>query len=866
MKPIRSFNVIPALPPAIEKLRDLAYNLRWSWDSNTIELFRRLDNDLWETSGHNPVAMLGTIEQSRLEAAASDESFIAQMQSIHGQLTAYLNNQSTWFRRTHGAPAGPLAAYFSAEFGVTDCLAIFAGGLGVLAGDMLKSCSDLDIPLVGVGLLYRQGYLRQYLNEAGWQQEVYDNNDFHNLPLMLERDSKGAPLTVEVAFPGRAVVAQIWKAQVGRIPLYLLDTNVVENSSDDQEITFRLYGGDEEMRLKQEILLGIGGCRALAVLGLEPTVYHINDGHAAFLALERIRTLMENKRFSFAEAREAAATSLILTSHTPVPAGHDRFPPELIGRYFVDFVNSLGITINDLMVMGRVDPASSSEWFCMTVLALRIAARSNAVSALHSQTARRMWQNLWPGVPDHEIPIGHVTNGIHFRSWISRELDQLYERYLGPRWRDEPTNDMLWRRTDRIPAEELWRTHELRRQRMVSFVRRRMVATLERRGSTRSEIEAAGEALDPEILTIGFARRFAAYKRAGLLIWDQDRLDSILNHPTRPVQVIFAGKAHPKDDAGKDLIRQIVALSNQERFRRRLVFLEDYDLSVARYLVQGCDIWLNTPRRPNEASGTSGMKAAANGGLNLSTLDGWWDEAWRQRDHGIEPVGWAIGQGEVYTSETEQDQLESDDLYDLLERDITAMFYDRGSDGLPRRWIARIKSSISQLCHHYNSHRMAREYADQFYLPAVARFRALSSESSGRASALAAWKERLSANWGNIQVESVNTNGLMEIEVGGQVRANALIRLGEISPDDVTVELYVGKLSPDGQISEAVAKPMQLVRADADGRCLFEVRSEGCERSGLHGITVRVLPRHPDLTTRFIPGLITWAGVDTQVT
>ena len=860
MKPIRTFTAIPKLPVQLQRLRELAHNLRWAWNHDTIALFRRLDRDLWETSGHNPVRILGTIDQAQLEAAASDEGFLAHLERVCQEFDAYVAGESTWFGQAHGASQAPLVAYFSAEFGLTECLSIFAGGLGLLAGDHLKSASDLGLPLVGVGLLYQQGYFRQYLNEAGWQQEAYDDNDFYNLPLSLVRRPDGAPLTVEVAYPGRAAVAQVWRAQVGRLALYLLDTNVPANDRPDlRDITDQLYGGDLEMRIRQEMMLGIGGCRALAALGLEPVVYHMNEGHSAFLALERVRCLTSARGLSFAEAREAASAGLIFTSHTPVPAGHDYFPPYLMDRYFADYARSLGLSRRDFLALGRRNPADEGEPFCMTVLALRMSAHSNGVSKLHGQVTRDMWHSIWPDVPKDEIPIGHVTNAVHFRSWISQEMDELYDRYLGLRWVEEPADERVWQAVDRVPAEELWRTHERRRERLVAFARRRLREQLIRRGAPRAEVEAADEVLDLEALTIGFARRFATYKRAALLLRGPERLARILNDPRRPVQIIFSGKAHPRDDAGKELIRQIVALARQETFRRRLVLLEDYDMAVARYMVQGCDVWLNTPRRPLEASGTSGMKAAANGALNLSTLDGWWAEAWEEAGQRSIPIGWAIGRGETYDNADYQDQVEAEALYDLLERDVIPTFYERGADGLPRQWIARMKASIGTLCHFFNTHRMVREYAERFYLPAAERSRQLAADDLARARALAAWRTRVGESWGQVCAEVLDAESLAELQVGDAMRVRARVQLGALTPEDVAVELYLGRVSASGEIVGAVATPLQFVGPDGKGHHLYEAARVTCSQSGLHGYTVRVLPHHPDLTTPFLPGLIAWA-------
>jgi starch phosphorylase len=877
LKPIRTFTVNPFLPAALERQRDLIYNLRWAWNHDAIELFR-WGSDQWERSGHNPVLMLGTVDQTKLQDAAADEGFLAHLNRVASDFDAYLKSESTWFRRQHGKADQPLVAYFSAEFGLTDCLSIFAGGLGILAGDHLKSASDLGLPLVGVGLLYQQGYFRQYLNEAGWQQEKYVDNDFHNLPLMLERAAGGEPLVIEVPYPGRNVSAQIWRAQVGRVALFLLDTNIAQNTFSqngqrDQDITDQLYGGDSEMRIQQEIMLGIGGYRALEALGIEPGVYHLNEGHPAFLALERIRRLMETHGLKFAEAREAASAGLIFTTHTPVPAGHDYFSPELMARYFKDYAASLGLSFDDFMALGRGASGANGDGdqFCMTVLALRLAQSSNGVSRLHAQITRRMWQTLWPGVPEGEIPIGHVTNGVHFQSWISQEMDELYDRHLGPRWREEPADNALWARVHRISNEELWRTHERRRERLVNFARCRLRTQLEQRGAPQAEIEVADEVLNPDVLTICFARRFATYKRATLLLRDPKRLARILNDPARPVQIIFAGQAHPRDEAGKELIKQIVSLAHQPEFRNRLVFLEGYGMAIARSMVQGADVWLSTPRRPLEASGTSGMKAAANGVLNLSTLDGWWDEAWngnkQEGEDGLDDVdtsnshaiGWAIGRGEVYDDPNYQDEVEAEALYDLLEGDVIPTFYDRGADKLPRRWIARMKASIGSLCHFFNTHRMVREYTERFYLPAAARQEQLAADGLARARSLAAWKERLRQQWAAVRITSVTAGELAELQVNNEIKVQAQVQLETLTPDDVAVELYLGLVNANDEIIEAQTIPMLATGAKRDGIYLFEASAVTCGRSGLHGFTVRVLPHHPDLVTPFLPGLIVWA-------
>lgn len=855
-KPTRTFSIIPALPESLKPLWRVAHNLRWAWKHDIIELWLRLDSELWDKS-HNPVLMLGAIDQAKLEAAANDVGFMAHLERVVNYLDDHMDTKDeAWFGRTYGKTRDPLVAYFSLEFGITECLTIFAGGLGILAGDHMKSASDLGMPLVGIGLLYQQGYFSQYLNQAGWQQEAYEDNHFDNWPLYLERDTSGKPLTIQVDFPGRVVAAQVWRAQVGRTALYLLDTNIEQNRLEDRDITEQLYGGDQDTRIKQELLLGIGGYKALEVLGLTPLVYHMNEGHSAFLSLQRIRCMMREHGLTFAEAREAAAAGLVFTTHTPVTAGHDRFPAQLMQHYFVDFAtNKLGLPWNDFMALGRENPYDQNEPFCMTILALRLAAYTNGVSKLHGEISREMWQGLWPGMPLEEIPITHVTNGVHILSWISRDMKVLYDRYLGPRWREEPADESVWQRAELIAPEELWRTHERRRERLVAFTRQRLREQLRRRGAALSEIQNADEILDPEALTIGFARRFATYKRAALIMRDPDRLARILNDSERPVQLIFAGKAHPRDNPGKELIQKIVGWAREEGFRHKVVFLEDYDMIIARYMVQGVDVWLNTPRRPREASGTSGMKAAANGVLNLSILDGWWDEAYSPE---VE-VGWAIGQGEMYDNPEYQDEVEAEALYGLLERDVIPTFYEWDRGRIPRRWIELMKHSIGSLSHFFNTNRMVAEYTERFYMPCAERYQLLTADEMVRTKALAAWKARLITNWEQIRVENVNSNLAQEVRVGDRIEVRATVFLGELTPEEIVVELYVGLVNPSGEIVRGRAVPMHAGKSLGAGRYTFEAKAH-CDMSGLHGYTVRVLPHHADLVTPFLPGYIKWAG------
>ncbi len=853
--PIRTFPIIPRLPEPLKPLWKLAYNLRWAWQHDMIELFMRLDSDLWEKTNHNPVRMLGMIEQDRLEDLAKDAGFIAQLQRVSESLVDYLqNDDAAWFDQTYMKADRPMIGYFCLEFGITECLSIFAGGLGILAGDHLKSSSDLGLPLVGVGLLYQQGYFRQYLNQAGWQQEAYEDNHFDNLPLVLERGPDDKPLTIEVDLPGRTVTARIWRAEVGRVSLYLLDTNIPVNTRpEDRDITDQLYGGDQDLRIRQEILLGIGGYKAMKALGIDLKVYHMNEGHSAFLGLKHIQHLMEKEDLTFAEAREAASSSFVFTTHTPVPAGHDRFHNQLMQTYFSDFAaNKLGLSWNEFMALGRENPYNYHEPFCMTTFAIRLSTYTNAVSKLHGKVSREMWQGLWPGVPQEEIPISHVTNGVHLLSWLSRDMKVLYDRYLGPRWREEPGDRNVWKRAQRIAPDELWRTHERRRERLVAFTRERLRKQLRQRGASPSDISAAAEVLDPEALTLGFARRFATYKRATLILRDPDRLARILNDPERPVQIIFAGKAHPRDNPGKALIQEIVGLSRQETFRNRIVFLEDYDMIIARYLVQGVDVWLNTPRRLREASGTSGMKAAANGVLNMSILDGWWDEAYKPE------VGWAIGRGEVYDDPEYQDKVEAEAIYDLLERDIIPTFYDR-SGRVPRHWIEHMKAAISSLSFFFNTNRMVAEYTKNFYMPVLDRTNKLAQNDYAGARDLSTWRQRLRSGWDAVRVVNVEGDLPNEIHVGEAFEAKAEINLGQLSPDDVCVELYVGMVNPSGELVQGEAVTMDVVEKLGNGKFIYKAQTK-CQMSGLHGYTVRVLPHHQSAVTSFLPGFIRWAG------
>ncbi len=855
-KPVRLLTSSPSLPDVLERLRELAYNIRWAWDEDTIALFQRLDEDRWNASGHNPVQMLAQVPVTRLQELSEDEGFVAHMNEVCASFDNYMGAASTWFSRTHQHD-GLLAAYFSAEFGVTECLKIFAGGLGVLAGDHLKSASDLGVPIVGVGLMYQQGYFSQHLDAKGWQQESYIKNDLRTLPLTLECGDDGLPLQVTVEIGDHDVFAQIWRVQVGRIPLYLLDTNLEANQLDeDRNLTDYLYGGGNELRIRQEIILGIGGYRALKLMGLSPKVFHVNEGHSAFLTLDRTRELMNEHHLSFEEARTATAASVVFTTHTPVEAGHDRFPPELMDRYLVSYAKkALGLERREFMALGRESADNDEELFGMTKLALRMSNFCNGVARLHGEVSRKMWQNLWQSIPEGEVPISHVTNGIHISSWISSSLKRHVDRYVGPRWREEAISESQWMNAEQIPDDILWLTHLRNKEHLILQARRSLRSRLIRLEAPAKEIARAKKVLDPHALTIGFARRFATYKRASLFLWDVDRLTKILTDPTRPVQIIFAGKAHPRDEPGKELIQKIVEASSTDVLSNHLLFIEDYDMAIARDLVQGVDLWLNTPRRPREASGTSGMKAAANGGLNLSILDGWWDE-------GFDPsIGWTIGDGEITENHAYQDERDAEQLYDQLEHEIIPLFYERSSENLPIEWIARMKRSIASHSSFFNTHRMVQQYTEKAYLVANARVDDLYATKMKEARALSQWKERVQSAWPDVQVHVNEDSPHGGIQVGEPFTVTAHVTLGDLNPIDVEVELYLGPTTSHGITGEASIYPMDLINTGDDRvtMCTYEANNVTCTQSGTVGYTVRVRPKRGDQPLLQCSNLMTWA-------
>jgi starch phosphorylase len=696
-----------------DKLVTVARNLWWSWHPEVTNLFRDLDPIRWRQLDHNPIALLAEFTPERLEMRAAELVLYSRINHAYRRLKEYVGARQTW-STTHASVLGAKpVAYFSAEFGLHESVPIYSGGLGVLSGDHIKSASGLGVPLVAIGLFYDQGYFKQHLDIDGYQHEEYLDTKVENVPMEPCIGADGQHIVVKIDTRTGPLRAKVWLMRVGRVNLYLLDCDVDSNRPEDRELTSRLYGGDHRVRIRQELVLGVGGVRALKALGISPGVFHLNEGHSVFATLEAIRERMEEDGVSFDEAMREVAQHTVFTTHTPVPAGHDRFDGGLIEEHLGPLRDQLGISFQQLMGLGRVEPHNEGETFCMTVLGLKLSRRANAVSALHGHVSRRMWAHLWPWRVEEEIPIGHITNGVHVPSWLAWQMQQLYDRMFPADWMKRMGEPEIWREIYRVDPGELWETHYSLKNLLLQFVRRRVSRQCRRRGESDEAVEMARNLLDPNVLTIGFARRFATYKRADLILSDLDRFQKIVNDPQRPVQLIFAGKAHPQDEPGKRLIRKIANLRHDPRFAGRVVFIEDYDINVCRHLVQGVDVWLNNPRRPLEASGTSGEKVVLNGGLNLSVLDGWWAEAYDGQN------GFAIGRGHSHVSDELGDRRDGEWLYKVLEDSVVPLFYDRDSDGLPRRWIQMMMNSISSLAWRFSAHRMVMDYAKACYVPAA---------------------------------------------------------------------------------------------------------------------------------------------------
>ena len=849
MKKVQIYKVYPAIPESLSFLDYLARNLWWCWNHEAVELFRRIHPGQWETVGKNPVAFLSNISQRRFEQLAADESFLGHLGRVKAKFEKIFSYVSPVKEFDLGAKE--TIAYFSMEFGLHESLPIFAGGLGVLAGDHLKASSTQGIPLTGIGLLFREGYFRQFLDHNGWQQETYPINDVFDLPLQKVMDTSGFDIKIEIPGPQGLIKAWVWLLKVGKIKLFLLDTNLPENSKTIRDITSRLYASHGETRVAQEILLGIGGVKALRMMDIFPNVCHMNEGHCAFAGLERVSILMDTYALDFQSAFQICKRTSVFTTHTPVAAGHDEFPKELIRPYIKSYAEKFAVSHDELLSWGEPRDIVNSERFSMFILGAHFSGYINGVSRLHGQVARRMWQSLWPGRQVEEIPISHITNGVHICSYLSQHKNALLERYLSADWSNKLYNAAMISRIDNIEDADLWHVHELDRSNLTRKCRQLLLAQYERRNAPRHELDNIASAMDHRVLTICFARRFATYKRAALLLKDIPRLTRLITDEDRPIQLVFAGKAHPNDTEGKEIIKQIVEFARTPEVRRRVVFLENYDINVARYMVQGCDVWLNTPRRPNEACGTSGMKASANGGLNLSILDGWWCEGFR------EDRGWTIGNGDYYDNHDYQDEVESQALFNVLENDVIPLFYDRQRGNPPLKWIKMMKNAMKMAIYDFSSDRMVREYSERFYIPAARNFKVLTDDGAEKAKALAVKQSRLISLWSNIRLSKpILTTGI-DFTVGDTFRITLEVFLGELTPEEVVIQVYHGKLKPSNLLEGSRSEIMWLQKTIAQGTHIYACTIT-CSDSGRFGVTARVIPKGDEVLSN-TPHLITWA-------
>jgi starch phosphorylase len=842
MKAVQTFTVVSELPPELEPLRAVAMNLGWADDPRAQDLFRRLDREGVDFEGRDPASILATGSREQLVKLADDTHFTGLAAAVHGELERTLS-APRWFQERGGSPLREVA-YFSPEFGISAALPQYSGGLGVLAGDHLKAANDLGLPLVAVGLFYRHGYFRQELDHSGWQVERFPRLDPRAMAL---EPVEGVTVSVDLA--GDSVHAGLWLAKVGRISLYLLDTDIEENDEVNRLTCDRLYGGGVEERIRQEIVLGIGGVRALTALGHRPQVFHMNEGHAGFLALERIRVLMADQGLSFAEARAAVRPGSIFTTHTPVPAGIDRFPRELVERYFGGWCRDVGLALDDLMALGHEPGTPEGAVFNMAAMGLRLAGRANGVAQLHGAVSREMFNGLWPDVPAEEVPITSVTNGVHAPSWTSPEMATIYAKHLGDDWSEAPAED--WRALEDLSERDLHRTRRVAKERLVTYARHKVRQAQLGRGKTTSQVTWTDEVLDPEVLTIGFARRFATYKRATLLFRDVERLKRLLLDPERPVQIIFSGKAHPADEPGHHLLQQVARVASELDIRHRLVLLEDYDISVARMLVQGCDVWLNTPLRPNEACGTSGMKVVFNGGLNCSILDGWWDEMYAPE------VGWAIPSAETGDDVELRNDLEAQSVYGILERQVVPLFYRRDDDGVPAEWLRAVKRSIVRLAPQVESTRMLREYVERLYEPAAVHADRMTAEAFAPTRSLVRWRRHLDRAWPSVSV--VGTSFDETDGHPGTHTLSAQVVLGDLDQADVAVQAICGAVDLDENLVEPTIAEMEPAGdGDFPGWRRYRVDAE-LPRAGNFGFTVRVVPRHPDIGDYTELGHVAWA-------
>lgn len=830
--------VNPQLPKRIGELLDIANNLWWSWNSEFLRLFKEIDSDLWETVGKNPVKFLKLVSQERLENVAKNEEFLAKYDEVVQHFNSYMNTTETWFSKNYPNNTNDLIAYFSAEYGIDEIIPIYSGGLGILSGDHLKSASDLGLPFVAVGLLYKNGYFNQKIDGYGTQKTEYTNIDLDNLPILPVKDENGEDLIIDVDFPDRKLYLKIWKIVVGRISLYLMDSDIDKNIAEDRVVTLRLYGGDQEMRIRQEIVLGIAGIKLLKRLGLKPAVCHMNEGHSAFLTLEVIKDIMEEKQVSFEVAKSMCSAKTVFTTHTPVPAGNDIFPMELMDKYFSNFWPKLGISREDFLRLGMKSSQGLEQGFNMGMLALRIAGKKNGVSKLHGAVSRRLFADVWQNIAPDESPIDYVTNGIHTCTWLAPSMKEVFNKYLRPYWQDNIQDDETWEEIKNIPNQELWDTHTNRKKKLFALVKNNITTRLKSSGCNYEEINEIVSKLNPNALTIGFARRFATYKRATLIFRDLERLTQLLNDPERPVQLIFAGKAHPADKEGQDLIRYIHEISMKPQFKGKIFLLENYNIAMSRYLISGVDVWLNNPRRPMEASGTSGQKASVNGVINFSVLDGWWAEGYNQKN------GWTIGDNTEYQSYEEQDIADSESLYNTLENKIIPLYYEgKQENGVSEAWMEMFKNSIISTGGRYSTSRMVIDYTNDYYMQ-LANLSKNYYQNLDEVINFTNWKKNMYASWKDITITQSNNLDNITIDAGNQIEVHCIVNLPEnIDCNSIRAEVYYGKILENGIMEQIQTVPMNLIEGNDETRTYKYSAKIELKTGGNYGYTFRVMPQ-----------------------
>ncbi len=843
--------VNPQLPKRIEKLSEISNNLWWSWNTEFLRLFQKIDKDLWEESEKNPVKFLKRVSQEKLDNASKNAMFLKEYDKLVDNFENYMKSKNTWFSNKYPENKNDLIAYFSAEYGLDQTIPIYSGGLGILSGDHLKSASDLGIPLVAVGLLYKNGYFHQKINGYGGQETEYNNIDLYDLPINAVKDQNGEDLIIYVKFPKRRLYLKVWQINVGRVKLYLLDSDIEKNNEEDRDVTLRLYGGDQEMRIRQEIVLGMAGVNLLRTLGLKPTVYHMNEGHSAFLTLEIIKNTIKEKQVSFDVAKDIASSKTVFTTHTPVPAGNDIFPLDLVEKYFKDFWPRLGISKEEFLKLGMKPTQDLETGFNMGILALKIAGKKNGVSKLHGAVSRELFGEVWPEIAANESPITYVTNGIHTCSWLSPRLKELYNKYLIPYWQDNIHLDKTWEKVKDIPDQELWEAHMQRKEKLLNLVKDSTVNRLRRSGYSYEEINDIVSKINPNALTIGFARRFATYKRATLIFRDLERITQILNNQERPVQIIFAGKAHPADKEGQDLIKYIHEVSMMPQFKGKIFLLENYNIAMSRYLVSGVDVWLNNPRRPMEASGTSGQKASVNGVINFSVLDGWWAEGYNQYN------GWTIGTNAEFDSYEAQDNADSESLYRTLESKIVPMYYNKDKDGMSSKWIETMKNSIISTGGKYSTARMLVDYTNNLYIP-LCNLTKTYYEDIDNVAAFNMWKKDIASNWKDIKITQVNNLDNITIDAGNNIEVRCEVELPNINQENIDVEVYYGKILDNGIVENVSIIPMKLEKQDEETRKYYYVAKIELTTGGNYGYTFRVMPKHEMILEPTNLNLVKW--------